>query len=352
MNQPIQNVVQTITANCQDCYRCVRACPVKAIKIADGQAHIEDELCIHCGTCVKNCPQQAKITVSELDTVRKMLADGGPVAVSVAPAFAALFGGWHSSRLPAALRLLGFTHVSETAEGALQVSEKTLQKKQHASICTACPAVVYLIEKYHPEYLDSLIPVTSPMVLHGRMLKKRYGQDCRVVFIGPCAAKKQEAKRPENRDAIDAVLTFGELLQWLEEENIKLANCSESGFESYGDLSSARLFPIQGGMLKTCGISGDNTQTDILHISGAEQVKEMLTLPPEQWDYQIIEALFCIDGCINGPCYPADTGDSVLARKNRVIDYAKKAPVHPDPLDYEDVNSSGSFSDAEAVYLA
>ncbi len=326
-----ENTVYTVTANCQDCYRCVRVCPVKAISVRDGQACIEDDLCIKCGTCVRECPQHAKTIRSSLHSVKELLAFGRPVAASVAPSFAAVFDGWRATRLPAALRRLGFSCVSETAEGALLVTEETMKHLDKGNICTSCPAVVNYIEKYRPEYVDMLIPVVSPMVAHGRLLKKRLGGDCAVVFIGPCAAKKLEAQRPENADAVDAVLTFTELLSWLDEEGIDLATCSESGFESLGDLHKSRLFPLQGGLLKTGDITCDGTNPDIVHVSGAHDVMGLFDIPPSKWDFKIVEPLFCAGGCINGPGISIDK--NIFLRKQDVIAYAEKAAATPCDID-------------------
>ncbi len=322
-NNKTQNTVYTVTANCQDCYRCVRVCPVKAISVQDGQACIEDDLCIKCGTCVRECPQHAKTIRTSLYDVKELLATGRPVAASIAPSFAAIFDGWRAGRLPAALRRLGFSHVSETAEGALLVTEETLKHLDNGSICTACPAVVNYIEKYRPAYVDMLIPVVSPMIAHGRQLKKRYGSDCAVVFIGPCAAKKLEAQRPENAGAVDAVLTFTELQGWLDEEGIDLAACPESGFESNGMLEKSRLFPLQGGLLKTGSVENDGMDADIIHLSGASDVINLLNIPPDKWSFTVVEPLFCAGGCINGPGISTDK--NIFLRKHDVIAYAEKA---------------------------
>ena len=178
------NIIESISTNCQDCYRCVRACPVKAIRISHAQAKIVDSLCVHCGVCVRECPKKAKITISQLAEVRELLHSGAMVAASVDPAFAARFPGWKQLRLPSALRLLGFAHVAETAEGAQLVAKEAarLQGSGHC-LSTACPVVVEYVEKYRPEYLDMLLPLVSPMIAHGRLLKQRYGAACRVVFI-------------------------------------------------------------------------------------------------------------------------------------------------------------------------
>lgn len=314
------NVIYTLTANCQDCYRCVRVCPVKAIRVSNGQAYIQDELCIKCGTCVRECPQGAKTIRSGIDDVKELLSSGRKVAASVAPSFPALFSGWRSLRLPSALRLLGFSYISETAEGASIVADKAYEVREKGSICTACPAVVNYIEKYRNEYIDRLMPIVSPMIAHGRLLKKRLGDDWAVVFIGPCAAKKHEALRLEHEGIIDGVLTFAELLKWMEEEGIDLATCSESGFESEGDLRSARLFPLEGGMLKTANISYDGTNADALCISGNENVIELLDVPAEEWGYNIVEPLFCSGGCINGPCLPSKK--KRFRRKQELCDFS------------------------------
>ena len=321
--QEARNTVYTVTANCQDCYRCVRVCPVKAISVREGQACIEDELCIKCGTCVRECPQHAKTIRSSLYAVKELLSSGRPVAASVAPSFAAVFDGARAARLPSALRKLGFSYVSETAEGALLVTEETLKNAPRGSICTACPAVVNFIEKYRPDFVDRLIPVVSPMVAHGRLLKKRLGEDFAVVFIGPCAAKKSEAQRPENAGAADAVLTFTELQNWLNEEGIDVADCPAGSFESFGDLTKSRLFPLPGGLLKTGGVPCDGTNADVLHMSGAHDIMSLLDIPKDKWPFAVVEALFCTGGCINGPGLISDK--NIFLRKQDVIAYAETA---------------------------
>ena len=333
-----KQTIYTITANCQDCYRCVRECPVKAIRISGGQARIEDNLCIKCGTCVRECPQHAKTVRSDLDEARLLFTENRVVAASVAPSFAAMFTGTLVSRLPSALRRLGFQFVGETAEGAKYVAEKSFMPPQTGSICTACPAVVNYVEKYQPDYTDALIPVVSPMVAHSRMIKEKH-PGCAVIFIGPCAAKKQEIQKPGNAGIVDVVLTFTELLEWFSSENIQLEDCSESGFDQIYEIGDARLFPIQGGMLKTAGIVSDGTQADVLHISGAEDVIGLFSGHPDL-EGKLIEPLFCSGGCIGGPCFgsdesPAD-GKNLFARRESIIRYAaqskKKGGIAPLPL--------------------
>lgn len=314
-----RGIVYTLTANCHDCYRCVRVCPVKAIRVHDGQASVERELCIGCGTCVRECPQHAKLIRRSLEDVQDMVCNR-MVAASIAPSFPAFFPKSQWRKLPAALKRLGFSYVSETAEGAKRITEDSFQEDTGGSICTACPAVVNYIEKYRPSYRKHLIPITSPMVAHGRMLKHRLGSDWSVVFIGPCSAKKQEALREENKDAVDGVLTFQELAQWLEDENVDFGSMEEEPFESRGTLTEARLFPLQGGMLKTAHLPLDNIDPHVLHISGPEEVEALFDMEPEKWPYKYVEPLFCAGGCINGAGFP--TQKNLYLRKQDVLAYA------------------------------
>jgi len=338
-----QQTIYTITANCQDCYRCVRECPVKAIRISGGQARVEDSLCIKCGTCVRECPQRAKTVRSDLEEAKALLLSGKMVAASIAPSFAAIFPNTFSLRLPSALRQLGFRFVGETAEGAKYVTDESLKEGQCGNICSACPAVVNLVEKYYPSYIDTLIPVVSPMIAHAKMIKDSH-PDYAVIFIGPCAAKKQEITRPENVGAVDVVITFTELKEWLRAENIALENCSESNFDQFSEISDARLFPIQGGMLKTGGVKSDGTEENVLHVSGYEDVMGLFSDNPD-FEGKLIEPLFCKGGCIGGPCFidEENENESLFTRRANVIRYAKSQNKEDVKLTAKRINSTAAF---------
>jgi iron only hydrogenase large subunit-like protein/uncharacterized Fe-S cluster-containing protein len=331
--------IYTITANCQDCYRCVRECPVGAIRISGGQAKIVQELCVRCGTCVKECPQRAKTVRSDLEAARALVAGARPVIASVAPAFAARYPGPLAARLPSALRRLGFSMCAETAEGARYVTAKSIgpgapgdpaasapRAPGRGGVCTACPAVVNYVEKYRPEMLDELIPVVSPMVAHGRMLKAARPGSA-VVFIGPCAAKKDELLRPENAGAVDLALTFAELAQWLAEERVAVEDCSESGFDQFADAGLARLFPVSGGMLKTGGLAADGLDGSVFPVTGADEVKNLFAGRPGE-GVRTVEPLFCRGGCVMGPAF--DGPGSFVERRAAVIAWAaRRRPEGP-----------------------
>jgi uncharacterized Fe-S cluster-containing protein len=175
------------------------------------------------------------------------------------------------------------------------------------------------------------------------MLKEK-NPGCAVVFIGPCAAKKQEIQRPENRDAIDEVLTFSELAEWLASENISLEDCTESSFDRVSEIGEARLFPIEGGMLKTGGILYDGTQSDIWAVSGASEVMALFEQP--DFSGKLIEPLFCKGGCVGGPCLDncaAEQATSLYKRRDGVIQYAE-ATRGNDTLSQVSVSVSAAFT--------
>lgn len=328
MTNPNQ-VVYTNKAHCRDCYRCLRVCPVKAIRMENGQAYVVAERCISCGTCIRECPQGAKQFRDDVERAARLLGSGEVVAASVAPSFGAVFADWEQKRLPSALRKLGFSYVGETAIGAYDVARETARlisrSPERSHVCTACPAVVSYVERYEPDRIDLLVPVVSPMLAHARHIRDAIGQETRVVFIGPCVAKKAEAERVENRGLVDCVLTFTELAEWFEREGIDLAGCEESRF-SEEPMGDARFFPLVGGSMRTAHLETDLLAAGAVSVSGFDEVREALAGVGPGNPPQIIEPLFCEQGCINGPAMPARCG--IYRRRRDVIDYAAS---HPGP---------------------
>ena len=215
--------IYTEVNNCRDCYKCVRTCPVKAIQIRDAHAEILHDRCTYCGTCVNECPNGVKVIRNDLDKVQMAFLSHRKVIVSLAPSYLSEFHGLEDNFVRA-LYKLGFDAVSETAIGAALVSQAldmyVIEHGQANFISTACPSVVELVRKYFPECIHELAPVPSPLQTHSAYLRHLYGNDIVVVFIGPCIAKKVEADAHPGYP--DIALTFREVEQWLEEENIQL----------------------------------------------------------------------------------------------------------------------------------
>ncbi|MBQ2718234.1 MAG: 4Fe-4S binding protein [Clostridia bacterium] len=283
-------------SNCKNCYKCIRHCPVKAIRFSGNQAHIIGNECILCGQCFVVCPQNAKEIIDETEKVKVFLQAKDPVIVSLAPSFVANYDGVGIGAMREALKKLGFFDVEETAIGATIVKteyERMLREEDRDIIITSCcHSINLLVQKYFPAQLEYLADVLSPMQAHCLDIKKRY-PNAKTVFIGPCVAKKDEAEHYEG--IVDAVLTFEELTQWLKKENIELDKTIDACEES-----RARFFPTTGGILKTMepNIAGYT----YLSLDGVENcVAALKEIQNGKIHKCFIEMSACIGSCVGGP---------------------------------------------------
>lgn len=326
-------VVYTNEAACKDCYRCIRACPVNAIRMVNDQAQVIDEKCIACGLCINECPQDAKMYRQDFEKVSLYIKNKIPIAFSIAPSFASIFESWQSERLPSALRELGAVYVGETAIGADISAKATAQYiRKHPNktqICSACPAVVSYIEKYDAGKIGLISPVVSPMIAHAKKIKQDYGQDIRVIFVGPCTAKKGEANRPELKGIVSVALTFEELFKLFERHQIQINNCEESRFDELPP-RDARTFPLEGGLLRTAKMSTDMLNKDVISVSGVESLRQVLGSIDEK-SSMVIEPLYCKHGCINGPISNKEINS--YKSRSKVLNYASK-DTHIESIEY------------------
>ena len=317
-------IVETIPEKCKRCYSCVRECPAKAIKVIGGQATVIEEQCICCGNCVKVCAQKAKRIEDSTMLVRNFLEGKERTFACLAPSFPVAFHPTHPGRIVASLRKLGFSDIWEVSFGAELISREyskvfkdALQNGKYV-ISTPCPAIVSYIEKYMPSLHDALAPIVSPMIAVGRAIRQRYGSGVRIVFIGPCIAKKNEIKDPFVQGTVDAVLTFEEMLAMVSEAGIDPEQEKISDFDG-PPCYLGRTFPISGGLLRTTGLQADILENDVLITEGKDRVLEVLKeLEAGKSKAKLFDLLFC-EGCINGPKMPVEM--SVFTRKELLADY-------------------------------
>ena len=342
-------IVSTIPEKCRRCYACVRECPVKAIKVIAGQATVIAEQCIACGNCVKVCTQKAKRIEDATMLVSRLLEAGGVVPAGagvgaksagyvgaksagyvgavfaiIAPSFPAAFADVSPGRIVGALRRLGFAQVWEVAFGAELVSREYARLAREGMrggttvVSTPCPAIVSYVQKYLPGLRGALARVVSPMIATARAIRARHGAGVKIVFIGPCIAKKGEIKDPFVQGIVDAVLTYEELLSLFAAAGISPERETPSAFDG----PSARLgrsIPISGGLMRAAGIDADILQNNVLVTEGKDRVLPVFhELAEGKSRARVLDVLFC-EGCINGP--KMINSMSVFARKELLTDH-------------------------------
>lgn len=294
--------LESMKNDCKNCYKCIRRCPIKSISFEDNQASIIHEDCILCGTCYLACPQKAKVIRDDLKSVKEMIKNKEKVICSLAPSFISNFEGTSIKTMKDALLKLGFSDVEETAIGATIVKrsydEMLENDDRDIVISSCCHAINLLIEKHYPDLLKYLADVLSPMQAHAKDIKNRI-KDSKVVFVGPCIAKKDES---DKSFYVDKALTFIELDSWLKEENITIeAEKDNAVIEE----SKARLFPTSGGILRT--MEKANKGYTYLEVSGIENAIDALeSIRKGHVHHCFIEMSSCYGSCINGPAILPD----------------------------------------------
>lgn len=325
------NPIYTEKHECQDCYKCVRHCPVKAIKIEGGFASVIPELCIYCGQCVEVCPNNAKRVRDDLPQARRLLASQRPVFVSLAPSFVSEFPEWRPGQIIRALKCLGFAGVSETALGAQQVSAHAAASlaadPTRVLFSSACPTVVTYLQRHRPHDSARLTALMSPLLTHCKLLREHYGSAIGIVFIGPCIAKKLEAAA--HPELLEVALTFADLRRWWEQENISPGSLTEQTDDDFVPERAAEgaWYAVDGGMIagmkSLCAVN-DCSFMAFSGIRAIEKAIEGLEDPPPDGGL-FLELLACEGGCVNGPRAAKRSGTA--SKRGRVLRYGRTPPV-------------------------
>jgi len=282
--------------------------------------------CIYCGQCLTSCPQGAINFESDLELVKNAITSGKKVVASLAPSFAGSFDMLEAQQIVTALKRLGFSIVEETAAGAdvvMELYKEYLKKEKKKNvITTCCHSANLLIQIYYPSLVKYMLPIVSPMIAHGKIIKKVYGRDAFVVFIGPCISKKIESKDFQHDTIVDSVLTYDELSTWFREEEIDLKSLEGNAFDrkTYKTGSS---FPLSGNIIENI-FEEDMPSYELINVTGINECREVLEcIEKGELNNVCIEPNICKGGCIGGPGIPKDS-DSFYIRQKRTRDYVRK----------------------------
>ncbi len=322
MNASEVILVKTIGERCRTCFTCVRECPAKAIRIEDGQAMVLHERCIGCGNCVQVCSQGAKVAVDSLDLAETLLAESSMVAAAVAPSFAAEFTHYGEKVFTGILRELGFHMIHEVGFGADLIAQRTRELVEDGPfkrwIATSCPAIVTFVQRYHPDLCDSLLPLVSPMVASARALRALHGPDLKIIFIGPCLAKKGEAAFTSGDGRVDCVITFSELDELIRRRGLDPEKVSPAEFDApRADLGA--VFALSRGMVQAAGMSEDLATGTVVSADGRQDFPEALReFESGDLDTELLDIL-CCKGCIMGAGMTTD--EPLFRRRARISRY-------------------------------
>lgn len=292
--------------DCGDCFRCARECPVKAVKISRSQAEIIDSMCVECGLCVTACPAGVINVRDDVWLTRQCIKNNEVTVASLSPSWVSEFPGIGPERIVEALKLLGFTHVSESSFGAEVVLEYQLDyMRNHPGIhiSSHCPAAVRYISKYRSKLADRLLPFKSPLIAHAELIKQWWGNEARVVHISACTAAKSEIQNYEG--LVDIALTFKGLKQWMYDEGVEFDKIPGTGgyhFEPAESRPEGMLYPLERGMV-TENLLRDSRLEHIRVIarSGLAEIDSYLYHLPQNLTGETVyvNLMACADGCLH-----------------------------------------------------
>ncbi len=319
--------------NCKNCYKCIKNCLVKSISYKGDLVDVIDEGCILCGKCITTCPRGGKKLDNDYDYIKSMIkANGIKVCASLSSDFVANYPK-NAFKLSSALRKLGFDYVEESSVAGACVTEEyrrlILLAKGKTIISSACPTINLFIKKYYPDLVPYLAPIMTPLEAHGKLIKAKYGENTKVIYIGPCLSALKEC---EDSPYLDGGIVYNQLNAWLSEENISFDDLEEEPFDEISGYS--RIYPIQGGITKDIiNIFDEYEGTDaaggynLLSASGLNNAKKMLDeLQNGAVSNVFAEIWACEGACISGPFATNKTGRyEKLIKVKKYADTAKPA---------------------------
>ena len=355
---------------CIRCGKCAKACPYNAIVHLErpcaaacgmdaigsdehGRAVINQDKCVACGQCLVSCPFGAIVDKGQIFQVIQSILKGDHVIAIVAPAFIGQFGK-HSTpgKFVTAMKELGFKRVVEVAVGAdmctIEEAKDFLEKvpaQQPFMATSCCPAWHSMVHKLFPAQSKNISMTLTPMVFTARLMKKQY-PGCKVVFVGPCAAKKLEAIREDIRSDVDFVLTFEELMGMFQAKEIDFETIAESDVLNEGT-AAGRGFAVSGGVAGAVENIIHQTNPDVevktARAEGLRECRKLMTLAKAgKYNGYLLEGMACPGGCVAGAgtLLPVDLASKVIGR------YQSEAK-RESPLDSEYKDQGKSLEEDE-----
>lgn len=325
----MNKLIEISEEKCKICYACVRACPVKAIKVnASGQIPaVDPNRCIGCATCVHSCTPKAITYRSELEKVKELLSTHTNVVASIDPTVASEFPDITDFRkFVRMLKQLGFKQAYEVAFGvdlvALQYKKIFDNFRGKYYITANCPVIVSYIEKFHPVLVNNIAPIVSPMIAMARVIRHKIGNDVKIVHLGPCVGAKEEATLFPEGQSVDAVLTFTELRDLFDEYKLNESTLEFSHItEPLGFTGS--LYPISNGFLQAAEISESLLENNVITGDGkVSMVQYMKAFEKAIDEINSHFNMFFCKGCLMGP--GTSKGRNRLERRTLVVEYARK----------------------------
>lgn len=307
----MENISPVLVINdlkCRNSYSCVRVCPVSAIEVRPQREHpaIVPDRCVGCGLCFVSCSPKAIEFRDSKEEARRLLSSGRKTVALIAPSIASEFDDITDYRkFVGMIRLLGFDYVHENSFGvdliAAEYANLFAKAEGKYYITANCPAIVKIIEKYHPELVPNLAPIVSPMIATAKVVKELYGEDVAVIYIGPCIDTKDEMLLYKSGKLIECVLTFIELRQLFDEAGIQERVVKMSEFDPpYGHWGA--LYPLPAGIIQAAGIRRDMVTSSVITASGKEEILEAISDFEKHIDtmHHHFNLFFC-HGCLLGP---------------------------------------------------
>lgn len=349
-------IIQIDHKQCNRSYACIRACPVKAItaRSKDGMPVVNHARCIGCGSCLNVCATKAVSHISDLEKTTELLQSDNKVAAIVDPTISGEFPDITDYRkFVEMIRKLGFKYVNEVSFGVDIIAGKYKELlnnfKGKYYLLANCPTLVSYIEKFIPELIDNIAPLVNPMTATAKIVRQLYGDDLKIVFIGPCLSARHDAQLFDDSGKVDTVLTFRELRQLFDQFKIKEAKVEYSDFDApIGYLGS--LYPISNGIIHAAELDESLLNGKIISVEGKNNMMDAIdefNEHPESLKKHF--NIFYHAGCLTGP--GTTSRSKQFLRRSLVIDYVNKRLKGFDKKRWEDAIKKFSLLDMSRQFI-